>query len=962
MKNLLFVTVFVFFTLKSITSFAQITGNIFRDYNGNGIRSIHEPGVSGINVKAFNAADILISSTISANTGDYSLAIAGGTPVRIEFTIPETNPCGAIKSLDFSALSGAVYGTSVQFVLAPASNINYAINFPKDYTGDILTQSPKIFTTTYVNGDPLPPGAGTKKAVHSIAYDIADGSTTRTTSVATAHTVGSVWGVAYSNYANRLFLSSVLRRHAGYGPLGSGGIYMADPSGTDLVTNFIDLDALGISTRGSGTYAPVSTGTIVDFTTQVGSNSERGLPVSNLPSRDIAAFDQIGKIGLGGIDISEDGRYLFVINLFDKKLYEIDLQNPKAPIAPSAANIRSWTIPNPANIGGENRPWALKVNRGKIYIGMVCDAQASQLAANLKATIYEFNPAGVGNFGAAILNFPLNYTKGTSYGVQAGWYPWTNDFSKLPYFGGTDISYPQPIFTDIEIDDDGSFVLGFLDRAGMQSGVSNYSVDVTDNTAYNGYNGGDILRAYLNPNTCTLELESNGKEGPSSSKSATIGLGNNEGPGGGEFYTGDYENPVSTGLNETSQGGLGLLRGTGEVVLTVQDPSLGANVFGFKWLDNTTGLVNKAYGNLYSSTSGAFGKAASMGDVEFLLPNSPIEFGNRVWLDANSNGLQDAGETGISGVTLELFVDANNDNTPDGVAIASTTTNSKGEWYFNKANITGDGDPNTNGTQSEITPTIHYIIRPAISAWSAGSGQGSLMQLIPTMLHTSGNGAINLSDNDAMLTSGIPQIDITAGQYGENNHNLDFGFVNTVILPINILNFTAIQKTNQVNLQWTVSEQSNVSNYEVLFSADGRIFNTTIATIVANTNLNATYNAIHTTPIEGTNYYRLKTTEKDGTIGYSEIRKVIFGRTNMITVYPNPAKNFVSISFNEITLNKPASISILSIDGKLISQQKIASIIPIEILDVSKLTNGNYLLKVVTDNNTINTKLLINRQ
>ncbi|MCP5240234.1 MAG: carboxypeptidase regulatory-like domain-containing protein [Zoogloeaceae bacterium] len=51
------------------------------------------------------------------------------------------------------------------------------------------------------------------------------------------------------------------------------------------------------------------------------------------------------------------------------------------------------------------------------------------------------------------------------------------------------------------------------------------------------------------------------------------------------------------------------------------------------------------------------------------------EIGDRVWLDANKNGIQDAGEAGVSGVTARL-VDA------DGNVVATATTDANGNYLF----------------------------------------------------------------------------------------------------------------------------------------------------------------------------------------------------------------------------------------------------------------------------------------
>ncbi|MBK9463112.1 MAG: carboxypeptidase regulatory-like domain-containing protein [Sphingobacteriales bacterium] len=48
--------------------------------------------------------------------------------------------------------------------------------------------------------------------------------------------------------------------------------------------------------------------------------------------------------------------------------------------------------------------------------------------------------------------------------------------------------------------------------------------------------------------------------------------------------------------------------------------------------------------------------------------------GDYVWLDANGDGIQDAGETGISGITVTLTY-------PDGTT-ATTTTDANGSYVF----------------------------------------------------------------------------------------------------------------------------------------------------------------------------------------------------------------------------------------------------------------------------------------
>lgn len=56
---------------------------------------------------------------------------------------------------------------------------------------------------------------------------------------------------------------------------------------------------------------------------------------------------------------------------------------------------------------------------------------------------------------------------------------------------------------------------------------------------------------------------------------------------------------------------------------------------------------------------------------------TPVSIGDRAWIDANGNGVQDGGESGLPDVTVKLYKDGNP------TAIATTTTGSNGSYAFN---------------------------------------------------------------------------------------------------------------------------------------------------------------------------------------------------------------------------------------------------------------------------------------
>ena len=115
-----------------------------------------------------------------------------------------------------------------------------------------------------------------------------------------------------------------------------------------------------------------------------------------------------------------------------------------------------------------------------------------------------------------------------------------------------------------------------------------------------------------------------------------------------------------------------------------------------------------------------------------------------------------------------------------------------------------------------------------------------------------------------------------------------------VILDVKLGNFTATkQRDETVLLNWNTFSENDNSYFIIEHSVDGKNF-TGIAKRLSNGNTSSGYNYdyIHTTPVNGTNFYRLKMVDVNGRAEYSSIRRVIFGKDNYsITIFPNPAKN-----------------------------------------------------------------------
>ncbi|MBK9491086.1 MAG: hypothetical protein IPO07_21555 [Haliscomenobacter sp.] len=245
------------------------SGTAFRDFNGDGLQTGAEPGVMGITVKLYaNAAplagDVLIGTTTTAADGSFNFAVSvqsgraanAGEKLRVEFEIPDpvTGRCDLVNNVDFSSVQAETYGSAVQFITGQQANINFAVNYPGQW---VENPNPDVILPCYVLGDPLAPGSAIANLPALITYKFNTNGVPAShsggtpgvpdpTMLASYKELGATYGVAYSRQAKKSFVSAVMRRHSGFGPLGPGGIYLVDQNPlTNDAKGFFSLDDLG---------------------------------------------------------------------------------------------------------------------------------------------------------------------------------------------------------------------------------------------------------------------------------------------------------------------------------------------------------------------------------------------------------------------------------------------------------------------------------------------------------------------------------------------------------------------------------------------------------------------------------------------------------------------------------------------------------------------------------------------
>ncbi len=786
-------SLFTFTNAQVCTNGPNTIGGIaFADFNENGIKDANESAQQGIQVKVFDCNGALVQTSTTDFGGNWSVTVAT-TPsstvkYRVEFSIPTALAATGLQP----ALNGTGNRTSVQFISAATCSANFGVNYPSDY----CQPNPPIAVPCYEPGNLA---SNTNKGLVSIPYNSSGATPTGITGIAGLNQIGTVWGMGYQTANKRLFASTFLKRHSSLGPLGMGGVYVFDFSGASMGTFVNSFDLQGVTPANGG--AAIDLGSV----NRTGS-TDYTLPSSNItPSIDLDAFAKIGKVGFGGTEVGPDGNTLWLVNLNQRALISVDITNTANY---TGTTVKQYPLSNftglPTCTSGVLRPWGLKMHNGRGYLGLVCDASTSQSAANLVAYVVSFDPSNPTAFTTEI-TFPMNYlrektTDFPNFGINepGAWNAWADTWAQTNI--GTPKSeeaYPQPMLTDIEFADNGSMIIAFADRFGHQAGYKQYAAVSGSANIFSVDAAGDMIHVCNASGTWALEGSA---ACPVTDNSPTKSTLNNDGvSGNGEFYYGDSFDDLNQtptfNHNETSMGGLAVLKGTNEVMSINIDPVNGANYAfdqGFIWFNTTTGVRNDQFRLI--ADGAASNKGNGLGDLETICAPAPIEIGNYVWVDTDRDGVQDPCESPLSNVTVKLYKMGNP------MVIASTTTNTNGEYYFRDYYESGLGyDTLTLGG-------MYFVVIGEGGQWSTTNKSLALtgVNYVSTTQNTTANGGNELNDNDAFLLNDVTKsfngylvdtVTIPTTGAGYVNHNLDFGLfvcpsINTPSVAQSICNGT----------------------------------------------------------------------------------------------------------------------------------------------------------------------------
>ena len=219
------------------------------------------------------------------------------------------------------------------------------------------------------------------------------------------------------------------------------------------------------------------------------------------------------------------------------------------------------------------------------------------------------------------------------------------------------------------------------------------------------------------------------------------------------------------------------------------------------------------------------------------------------------------------------------------------------------------------------------------------SGFSNTQTLLPnngfTYIDFATEGMSNYSDDqiDELVFSSTGNLDYMA---------LDAFQWNTIILPVELIKFSGIQRDKNVHLSWETASETNNHGFEIEHSIEGVEWqNIGFKIGEGSTSLFSQYDFIHEAPKTESNYYRLKQLDFDGKFEYSGIINVDFENNQEVVISPNPTTGIIRLNnFSE------GKIKIYDTVGRLLKDLNISD----QEINISDLPNGIYPYVIIKVN------------
>ena len=187
-----------------------------------------------------------------------------------------------------------------------------------------------------------------------------------------------------------------------------------------------------------------------------------------------------------------------------------------------------------------------------------------------------------------------------------------------------------------------------------------------------------------------------------------------------------------------------------------------------------------------------------------------------------------------------------------------------------------------------------------------------------------------------------------------NSTALDFAITGSLqfVAPLSVSELNAAKQGSSVNLGWILGCSSNEVTYSVERSANGVSFGALDSKTVSRERCDQPFQFVDNSPLKGTNYYRVKSSNIDGELKYSQIAQVKFAGTAAgIKVFPTLTTGAATIYVETAEAGK-ASFQVMDMNGRVVKTMNVSLVNGANNiqLNVANLAAGKYLVQGIIGN------------
>jgi hypothetical protein len=197
------------------------------------------------------------------------------------------------------------------------------------------------------------------------------------------------------------------------------------------------------------------------------------------------------------------------------------------------------------------------------------------------------------------------------------------------------------------------------------------------------------------------------------------------------------------------------------------------------------------------------------------------------------------------------------------------------------------------------------------------------------------------------------------GTFSGNSINLED--CSLVPLPVTLTKFDAYTYNNQIKVSWETASEVNSKHFQILKLDElGNTISTSERIQAAGfSNSSIQYQWIDNNPNAGNNYYQLIEEDFNGNTHFYSVIYAEFKIEINVSIYPNPASNFVNIKSNN---DENAFITFTDFGGRVVKSVNTQNFDSNSIvqLDINDLKPGYYVVRIQQNNNVETLKLIVN--